>query len=137
MALKSQLSCGSGSDGQKGEKKGFVVCLHLQFITCLEVSAELVGTSLLLPKKKKKKKNKGSSTVEKYSISLLSSTTLVFHTFSCQQCHVSNSPRNLILCILLHISKTVLICYKFCLNVIFDYFRLLGRKDFVYGAEEI
>ena len=50
MTLKSQLPCGSGMDGQKGEKEGFVVCLHLQlhFITCLEVSTELVGTGLLL-----------------------------------------------------------------------------------------
>ena len=57
MTLKNQLSCGSGSgmDGQKGEKKGFVVCLHLHFITCLEVLAELVGTSLLLQKKNYKK----------------------------------------------------------------------------------
>ena len=56
MTLKSQLSCGSGSgmDGQKGEKKGFVVCLHLHlhFITCLEVLAELVGTNLPLRNKK-------------------------------------------------------------------------------------
>ena len=56
MTLKNQLSCGSGSgmDGQKGEKKGFVVCLHLHlhFITCLEVLVELVGTNLPLRNKK-------------------------------------------------------------------------------------
>ena len=44
-------------DGKKGEKKGFVVCLHLHFITCLEVLVELVGTSLLLQNKKYKKEN--------------------------------------------------------------------------------
>ena len=54
MTLKSQLPCGSGMDGQKGEKEGFVVCLHLHlhFITCLEVSVELAGTSFLLQNKK-------------------------------------------------------------------------------------
>ena len=61
MTLKNHFSCrsgsGSGMDGQKGEKKGFVVCLHLHlyFITCLEVLAELVGTNLPLQTKSKKK----------------------------------------------------------------------------------
>ena len=87
MTLKSQLSCGSGMDGQKGVKKGFVVCLHLHlhFITCLEVSTKLVGTGLLLRNKKQEKKKKTRystsvklSTVKKYLISVLSSTTLLF-----------------------------------------------------------
>ena len=48
--LKSQLSCGRGLDGQKGEKKGFVVCFTFtshHLLACLEVSADLVVTSLL------------------------------------------------------------------------------------------
>ena len=64
--------------------KNLLFHLHLHFVTCLEVSAELVGTSLLLRNGKKKKKRYSTSirlsTINKYSISLY---RVPYYFFNC------------------------------------------------------